>query len=148
MNVWLLTWEGTDPNITDANRIVGVLSTRLSDSYVERYMELIYQHIHFNIQDIMFFANRRSLLQAQFRGPQAAPGRFYFGKNPFLFARRVKDFKVIVNEENNSEVVNWIEHAVFGNAEKGSGVVEIEPEKPCTTFRPRGGKLMRMHFDT
>jgi len=147
MNLWLLTWEGTDQSITDSNKIAGILSSRLSESIVERYAELLYQQVKFDILDIAHFANRRNQLHSQFRKLHSSPGRYFFGKNPFIFARRVKNFEGIVDENNDCELVHWVENAVFGNATTGSGIVELEPELSRSIIRPRGKTLMQISPD-
>ena len=59
MNAWLITWEGTNKSITNANKIAGILSGRYSDSYIEKLVDFLYHRTKFNVNEMAYFANKR-----------------------------------------------------------------------------------------
>jgi hypothetical protein len=136
--MWLITWEGTTNDITDENKIAGVLASRCSDSYVEKLLDFLYQRTILDVHDMAYYANKRKDREKRFKKIGAYPGHIFWGENPFLFARIVKEFKADSDNENNQEVISWVEHAVIGNdIENGFKLKELAPEKRKKLIRKR-----------
>ena len=137
MNAWLITWEGTDKRVAEANKIAGVLSGRHSHSYIEKLVDFLYHRTKFNVHEMAHFANKRKAREHQSKVLSSPPGHILFGSNPYLHARRVKEFKVNYDDEKNIEIISWVENALYGNDEKdGYKVKEMEPEKKRSIKRP------------
>lgn len=137
MNVWLFTWEGTTSSITDANKVVGVLSARNSESEIEKFVDFVYHRTIFTVGEMAHYANKRKARQSRSKSLFSRGGRIFYGSNPFLFARLVKDFAVIVDSSRNTETVSWVELAVIENNEStGYAFAETVPEKPMSVSRP------------
>jgi hypothetical protein len=142
MNAWLITWEGTDKSIKEANKIAGVLSGRCSSSYVENLVDFIYHRTIFDVHAMVHYANKRKAREAKSKMLFSTNGRIYYGSNPCLYARRVKNIEVNVDELKNIEIVNWVEHARIENNEStGYKFKEIEPEKRKRVSRPKYAPL-------
>ena len=144
MNAWLITWEGTSRRITDANKIVGVLSARNSDSDIEKLVDFIYHRTVFSVGEMIYYANKRKARQARSKAIFSGGGRIFYGKgsNPFLFARRVRDIQVKVEESKNMEVISWVELALIENNESpGYKFKEITPEKMMSISRSANSPL-------
>lgn len=137
MNAWLITWEGTISNITDANKIVGVLSARNSESEIEKLVDFVYHRTIFTVSDMAHYANKRKARQSRSKTLFSQGGRIFYGSNPCLFARRVKDLTVIVDASRNTETMSWVELAVIENNEStGYTFKETVPEKAMSISRP------------
>lgn len=142
MNAWLITWEGTVKNITEANKIAGVLSGRCSSTDVEKLVDFIYHRTVFSAHEMVYYANKRKARKAKSRMLISNGERIFYGSNPCLFARRVIDIEVNVDELKNIEVVRWVENARIEN-DKSAGykLKEIEPEKRKRVSRPKYAPL-------
>ena len=138
MNAWLITWEGTDKRVTEANKIAGVLSGRQSASYIEKLVDFLYHRTKFDGYHMAHFANKRKARENQSKVLSSPPGHILYGTNPlFLYARQVKEFKVNYDDENNIEIISWVEQALYGNDDKdGYKVKEMAPEKKRSIKRP------------
>lgn len=137
-NMWLITWEGTTNKITDENKIAGVLAARYSDAYIEKLVDFLYQRSVFSIQNMAYYANKRKDREREFKVLGTYPGHIIWGKNPFLFARRVKEFRVKCEDKNDQEIISWVEHAVIGNdKENNFRLKEFEPERGKIIIRKR-----------
>jgi hypothetical protein len=135
-NVWLITWEGTTAEITDDKKIAGVLTARYSDSYIGKLVDFLYSRAIFNVHDMAIYADNPRDREGRFRVLGSYPGHIIWGNNPFLFARRVKDFTVKHNDNEDNEIIHWIEHAIYGNdKENGYKVILMEAEKTVTIIR-------------
>lgn len=137
-NMWLITWEGTTNDVTDENRIAGVLTSRSSASNVLKLVDFLYQRTICDVHDMAYYANRWKKKENQFKVNGEPEHHIIWGRNPFLFARIVQDFCVESDEKNNQEIVSWVECAVIGNdLENGFKLKEIEPEKRRKVIRNR-----------
>lgn len=137
MNAWLITWEGTDKRVTEANKIAGVLSARYSSSDIEKLVDFIYHRTVFDVREMVYFANRRKAREAKSKAIFSRGERIFYGSNPCLFARRVKDLQVKHDESKHMEVVSWVECAIIENNEStGYTFKETEPERKGCITRP------------
>ena len=143
MNAWLITWEGTDRRITEANKIVGVLSARTSDSDIEKIIDFIYHRTVFGVGDLIHYTNKRKARQARSKALCSTGGRIFYGSDPLLFARIVKELQVKVDQTKNWEVISWVELAVVENNEStGYKFKETAPEKRVSISRPSNAPLV------
>ena len=137
MNACLITWEGTDLRLTEINKIAGVLSGRSSSSDVERIVDFIYHRSQFSVGDMVYYANRRKARESRSRASFSTRARIFYGSNPWLYARMVKELRVEADESEGIEIVSWTEHAlVANNASTGYTFVETEPERHVSIRRP------------
>lgn len=137
MNAWVITWEGTDRRITEDNKIVGVLSARNSGSDIEKLVDFIYHRTIFNVREMAYFANRRKARGARCKALFSTRERIFYGSNPCLYARKVKELEVKPDESGNVEVVSWVEYAIVENNEStGYTFKETVPEKTVSISRP------------
>lgn len=126
LNAWLLTWEGTSGPATDpAKKIVAIVDARKSKSFIESLVDILYSRSVDSAYDMAFMANKRNQREAQYRHINTYPSHILYGRNPCIYARRVINLTVQWDEEAATEQLSWTEPAIFGNAESGSGVVEI-----------------------
>lgn len=112
MNAWLLTWEGTEPKIIfdNDNKIVTILSGRTSATSVEFIVSVLYTRCLWTAGDIGHFANRRKEREKHYKPIYADHRRgFYYGSNPWIYARKVTDFVVEKDEEEGLEHISWKE---------------------------------------
>lgn len=136
MNAWVLTWEGTTgPAVEPDTKIVAILSSRKSSRSVEELIDVLYCRSIYSAHDSMMTANKKKERQSQFKAIFSQPSRMFYGRNPCIFARVVIDLTVTRDERERKEVVRWIDPAVFGNADSGSGVKEIYPSRECEVVR-------------
>lgn len=112
MNAWLLTWEGTEPKtiFDNDNKIVTVLSGRMSSKSVEQIVYVLYTRCLWTASDISYFANRRKEREKHYK-PNSVNHRrgFLYGSNPWIYARQVTDLVIKKDEENGLEHISWKE---------------------------------------
>lgn len=138
MNVWLITWEGTGNKVANSNKIAGVLSSRYSDSYIERLVDFLYHRTIYDVHDMAYYAHKKQARVRQSKKLWSSFGRISYGGDPWLFARQVKDFDVQYDEKKNIEIITRVEQAVYGNDIKnGYKIKQIEPEKKKRLVRPK-----------
>lgn len=148
MNAWLITWEGTDPRITGDNKVAGVLSARTSSSDVEKLVDFIYHRAMFGLKNILYYANRRKEREARSKAVFSTGSRIFYGFNPHLFARRVKDLQVKVDPTKNVEVISWVELAIIeNNKSTGYQFKETVPERLVSISRPANTPLANEPFN-
>ena len=112
MNAWLLTWEGTEGKtlLDDDNRIVTILSGCMSSKSVELILDALYTRCLWTAGDISYFANRRKEREKHYKPIYANHRRgFYYGSNPWIYARQVTDLVIEKDEEEGLEHINWKE---------------------------------------
>ena len=112
MNAWLLTWDGTCQKITDDNRIIGIISSRRSDSFVAELVEFLYARNSSSASDMAYIANHQkqkpfTAERTQIINDVPHGERIICGHNPWIYARKVKNLKI--TEEDGFEVVTWQE---------------------------------------
>ena len=129
MNAWLITWEGTSPKITDENRIIGIIGSRRSDSFVADLVEFIYARNSSSVTDMAYIANRPKERPYPAEKNQLINNlphgeRIICGHNPWIYARKVKALKTTVHD--GSEVVSWQEPDNFRWKDELRRGIEVE----------------------
>ena len=109
MNAWLLTWEGTGRNVRPENKIVAIISSRRSSSFIEDLVEVLYCRTADSAYDAARDANRTRQQRNQLRATFSANGQIFFGRNPLIYARRVTKLIVVRNEAQGIETVTWLD---------------------------------------
>jgi hypothetical protein len=135
VNAWLLTWEGTSGMITAQNKIAAIISSRRSSAFVYDVVDLLYGRTVDSAYDVARSANRRSARRDELLAAYSTSQRFFFGRNPFLFARRVSDLRVVRHERQNLEVVTWIDPPYLRIEKPGDLPVAADSERRCTLRR-------------
>lgn len=133
-NAWLLTWEGTTgPACIPDKKIIAILSSRLSTSSVESLVDVLYCRNVGSAFDMAGLANKRKASEKQYKHRNSGGKLFYGYSGLCIYARQVLNLNVKRNELNRTELIGWTELAIYGNAEIGCDLVEIEPqhEKEC-----------------
>ena len=125
---WLVTWVGTTRQLSADNCLVAIISGRRSASFVQTYVEHIYLSYCSTAFDAVDGLNT-SIKKLGLHGTEAPPQHIIVGHNPYLFARKVEELKVIQHLEDEIEEISWIELPVFKNAENASGVKVSSSEK-------------------
>jgi hypothetical protein len=139
VNAWLLTWEGTTgPALVAEQKILAILSSRRSSSSVADLVDVLYTRCVDSASAMASRANKRKLRMQECLHLGSTSQRFFYGRNPCIFARVVTNIVVVRGEREDTELVRWSEIPVFGNAPSGSGIIEVEPGRDC--------KLMRCHI--
>lgn len=105
-NAWLITWIA--PQNKEGLKIAAILSSRKSTGFVEDFTELLYLRSRHNASSMAYYANRPKERSKALRGYTG--GITYGGSAPpWLYARRVTNLEIITDEENDKEVVSWVE---------------------------------------
>ncbi len=131
MKAWLLTWEGTaNPADSDDYKIAAILSGRLGSGSVKPIVDAIYTRCIWTATDLVYFAHKPRDREEQFWHSHNQSDRFFYGYNPCIFARLVKDIVVRKDEEMLVERVTWTELPYFRIEEQGGMPVEVEPASP------------------
>jgi hypothetical protein len=147
MNAWLLTWEGTSPKITDNNRIIGIIGSRRSDSFVAELVEFLYSRNYSSAFDMAYIANRPKKKNFTAEKTQIINGaphgeRIICGHNPWIYARKVKNLKI--TQEDDIEIITWQEPDNYHWKNKQKMQVEVErPGSMRTLKRSREHSLSR-----
>ena len=136
LNAWLLTWEGTSgPAVDPQRKVIAILDARRSEAFVEDLADVIYCRSFDSAYDMAFMANKRGQRSRQYRHLNTWPSQILYGRMPCIFARRVEDLTVSIDEVENVEHLHWTEPPVFGNAETGSGITELVPAREGENVR-------------
>lgn len=137
MNAWLLTWEGTSgPAINDRKKIIAILSSKRSSSFVEDLVDVLYCRSVDTASNMAYEANKRKLRNNQYKHIYSGVNRIFYGKNPCIFARVVKDLEIDVDDENNIETVRWTEPTYYESKPPSYKPEVVEPEKSKEIIRP------------
>jgi hypothetical protein len=136
MNAWLITWEGTGTCVSPANKIVAIVSSRRSSSFIEDLVDLLYCRS----TDSAYYAargmNTKRQRRREFLATYSVNGRIFWGRNPKLFARRVSDLKVVRNEAKGIETVTWVDPPYLKIEPPDYLPVVADPARPCRVVRP------------
>jgi len=140
MNAWLITWEGTSgPAPVSDKKIVAIISGRRSSKAIREMVDLLYCRSVHSAYDMALFLNKRRLREQQYWHVCSQPDRFFYGHNPFIFARIVSNFRVEQDEARRLERVQWTEPPYLQIEKPGALPVEIEPaveRELIRTLRP------------
>ena len=98
MKAWLITWEGTE-EIPPDEKVVSILSARMSIKEVRKYVERLYADLTYSFQERLDMAryNRptRNPHPATIeRSENRSLGIITCGHNPFLRAKRVERLRM------------------------------------------------------
>jgi hypothetical protein len=143
MNAWLLTWEGTDRKISHDNKILAIVSSRRSSSFIKDVVDLLYCRSVDSAYYAARAANRKKQRHNEFMAVFSTPSRMFYGHNPLIFARRVADLKIVRNEVEGIEIVRWIDPPYFKIEKSGEMPVVADPERRCEVVRRLNAPLSR-----
>jgi hypothetical protein len=120
-SAWLITWEWCGDHAKPEEKVVEILSPRISSERVPEIVELIYHRDSSPSEKVAWRLRKK---------PQAYPaefpmiegvkweGQIHCGHNPWLLARQVDDLAVNIGADGK-EVVSWKDrHTVREVAEK------------------------------
>jgi len=80
--------------------------------------------------------NKHALRQSQYRHLNTYPSHILYGRMPCIYARKVVNLKVRLDEASKEEHLSWTEPPIYGNAKSGSGVAEIVQASNHSLVRP------------
>jgi hypothetical protein len=108
--VWLVTWEGTGSPKRQEEKIAAILSARCSPKHVAEIVELIYANNSYSISEKLGIAARTAKNQYPVVWDTVHGilwrGRMTCGHNPYLFARIVDNFRVLLDDDGD-ETATW-----------------------------------------
>jgi hypothetical protein len=134
---WLITWEiVNEHNPIPNNLIAAILPNRISISNVRIIMYLLYHNEGGYLSEQLRFARHQYGHKVHSYPPQM---KYYLGSSPFLFARRVFNFK-LQREVNGDEIATWDDHD-FDEAEMRSGSWPTFVWVRRRTYRKSSGKI-------
>jgi len=111
MNAWLITWEGTTRGITDENKIIAIIGSQRSHSFIEDLVDTITQMSSKTAYEMAYLANRK---RKRIQGSKVMnTSSIIFGSNPSIYARQVKDLKITRNPKESTETIVWYEHEEY-----------------------------------
>ena len=138
MNAWLLTWEGTEPEtilFDNDNKIVTILSGRMCSKSVELIVYVLYTRCLWTAGDISYFANRKKKREKHYKPIYANHRRgFYYGSNPWIYARQVTGLVIEKDEEAELEHISWKEPPELIQDSAGRPI-GFEPTRSQELFR-------------
>lgn len=111
---WLITWVsvGDHAKRKDGKEVVALLSSRMGAERVRELVEKLYYVLRYTPWDMVNSISEKPYTQdpAKFIDRHGVPwqGAVHCGDNPFLMARMVRNFQVIVNDDG-TEQLNWDE---------------------------------------
>ena len=144
MNAWLLTWEGTDPHVSDGNnKILAILSSRRSAAFIEDLVDILYSRSVDSAYYTARVANKRRQCRKELIATFSANDRIFYGRNPMVFARRVSDLKVVRNEIEGTETITWMDPPYLRIEKLGELPVVADPERQCEIVRSIRAPLSR-----
>ncbi len=128
MNAWLLTWEGTaGPAVVSDKKIIAILPSRRSAAAVADLVDVLYCRSVDSAFDMASMANKRAQRKSMYRHLYSTNSRFFYGRNPCIFARQVTDLRIKQDLDGKSELLSWRELPVYQNAPSGNGIIEQYP---------------------
>jgi hypothetical protein len=137
MNAWLLTWEGTSgPLILDENKIVAIVSSKRSTSFIEDLADVLYCRTVNSAGKMAYEANKSRYRKEQYKNIFSHGDRVFYGKNPCIFARLVSNLRITKDDEKMVEVVCWTEPAYCKPNPLNFRLEIVEPEQEKKLVRP------------
>jgi len=143
MNAWLLTWEGTRSRVASENKILAIVSSRRSSSFIEDLVDLLYCRSVDSAYHAARAVNRKRRRHRELMATFSTPGRIFFGHNPLIFARRVSNLKITRNEAEGIETVSWTDPPYLKIEKPGETPVVADPERDCEVVRRINAPLSR-----
>jgi hypothetical protein len=112
MKVWLITWEWAGDYAKVENPIAAILNPRLSPKRVSEIIELLYVNRNYSLSERLDYSNNKKFnpYPAEYYKINGVDylDRIYCGHMPYLYARKVKDIKVVTNQNGKEELI-WKE---------------------------------------
>jgi len=112
ITAWLVTWDWIGEHVKREDKIVTVMSRRLSPERVSEILEMIYGNEYYTLEERVSFAKSRKLnpYPAYYDDIGGIPwtGRILCGHNPFLVARLV-DNLYVTRDAEGIEHLTWEE---------------------------------------
>ena len=138
MKAWLLSWECNTSTV--AEKIAAILSSRRSDRAIAELMELLVLRANSTARNVAYYANRKRELVYKAQTPLSINRvphgeRILCGHDPWLYGRKVTDFKVVVDESADEEILTWREPDDFRWVDKSERHVEIAKSGEYKTLR-------------
>ena len=102
-SAWLVTWEwvGDHARVDEEKKLVAVFNYRWSGKKVFDLVEQLYIALEYGLWDKIGVArNKRS---NPYPAELGAKGEVHCGHNPSLRARRVRNFRVVVNDDGTHQ---------------------------------------------
>ncbi len=112
MKAWLITWEWAGDYAKVENPIAAILNPRLSPQRINEIVELLYVNHNYSLTERLAYCNNKKFNPypaeySQINGVNYLE-RIYCGHMSYLYARKVKDMKV-VNNQTGKEELSWKE---------------------------------------
>ena len=128
VNAWLLTWECNTAKVRE--RLVAILSSRRSERVIAELMELLVLRASSTAASVAYYANRRRELVDKAITPLVINGvpygeRIRCGHDPWLYGRKVRELKIVLDQRTDEEVVTWREPDDFRSTNGNPGRIEI-----------------------
>jgi hypothetical protein len=138
MNAWLLTWECNAAKTQE--KIVAILTSRRSDRAIAELMELLVLRANSTARNVAYYANRKRELVYKAQTPlginRVPHGeRILCGHDPWLYARKVTELTVVVDELSNEEVLTWREPDDFRWTDNSERRIEVAKRGELKSWR-------------
>jgi len=114
MTTWLITWDwiGDHARMDEGKKVVAVLNYRLGSNEVRELVEQLYMASEYSDREKIEIAlnMRPNPYVAEFEKINGVPrhGEVRCGHNPHLYARKVRNLRVVVNDEGLEQAL-WDE---------------------------------------
>ncbi len=146
INAWLVTWDAGSPSAEFADEIAAVLNPRKSSRTVGELVEFLYAQVTSTVSELVEYARNPK------RNPYRATigmtinevphgDRIICGAHPWLYARKVTDLGVSVDEATGVEKMSWKEPPTFRWNVSRSGIEEAKPAWEARVMRRIRGPL-------
>jgi hypothetical protein len=134
MNAWLITWEIASPRNSGLDKIAAILSARKSEDMIAEFVQLLYLRSTSSAADMAYYANRRKeipfkaqkglLINNVPHGDRILCG----GSTCWLYARKIRNLQVKVDEKRQKEILSWIEPPTYKWRDGGRSYLEFASE--------------------
>lgn len=118
--VWMITWEFATEEyflLLRRKRIAAILDCRVSDSFIKRYLPLLYStERNLRLGELYFEMHLNSVRRfksSEWKEPRWDSQHLVFGDHPWLAARIVDGFSIESHEDK--DICYWIEPGLKGN---------------------------------
>jgi hypothetical protein len=119
MNAWLITWEWKGEHAKRENPLIAIFSYRKGENFVRKFVEEIYLMKTSTVEKKVHWANRSKARPYKAKKEIIAKNDvphdmgIICGHNPFIYARKVSDLKVVRDPENEVEELSWKESPTY-----------------------------------
>jgi hypothetical protein len=108
MRAWLITWESNSESAEVADEIAAILPPRWSSERVGATMEQLYALWSSNLRELAAYAKTPNANPYRVTSVDNHADMLVCGAHPWLYGRKVSDFKVAVNP-SGFETASWRE---------------------------------------